>query len=174
MPIISNASPLIWLSKAGKIILLKELFSEVVIPEEVYREVVEKSLEEGSSDALIIKESVSEGWIKVSRLNEKETELCKRIVEQASEIHVGEAQSIIMARERNTLLLMDDSSGRVFAETWGLKVKGTLYVITRAIDKGVLTQNEAKEIILLLVEKGFRIEPRLLARILREIEKPIH
>jgi len=169
LPVVSNTSPLIWLSKIGKITLLKELYNEVMIPDEVYKEAVEKGLEEGFSDALIIKESVSQGWIRVTDLNEKEAELCQKIVEQASEIHLGEAQAIILARERNTLLLMDESSGRAFAETWGIRVRGTLYLITKALGEGILSKDEAKEATLQLVAKGFRIEPRLLARVLREI-----
>jgi hypothetical protein len=35
----------------------------------------------------------------------------------------------------------------------------------------LLDKAEAKEIVLVLVSKGFRIEPELLARILREIER---
>ena len=42
MPIVSNSSPLIWLSEIGRIILLKKLFGEVIIPEKVYKEAVEK------------------------------------------------------------------------------------------------------------------------------------
>jgi len=34
----------------------------------------------------------------------------------------------------------------------------------------MLRRAEAKEMVLTLVNKGFRIEPKLLARILREIE----
>jgi len=67
--------------------------------------------------------------------------------------------------------LMDESSGRAFAETLGLKVKGTLYVIMKALREELLDKAEAKEIVLVLVSKGFRIEPELLARILREIER---
>ncbi|MEM2354684.1 MAG: DUF3368 domain-containing protein, partial [Candidatus Bathyarchaeia archaeon] len=82
----------------------------------------------------------------------------------------GEAQAILLARKASVLLLMDESSGRAFAETLGLKVKGTLYVIMRALREELLDKAEAKEIVLELVSKGFRIEPRLLARILREID----
>jgi len=170
LPTVSDASPLIWLSKIGKITLLRKLFGEVVIPEEVYREVVERGLEEGLSDALVVKEGVDEGWIKVSKLNEKEVDLCRRLVEHASEIHLGEAQAIVLAREGDALLLMDESSGRAFAETWGLRVRGTLYVLLRALREGILGKDEAREAILELVEKGFRIDPRLLARILRKVE----
>ena len=170
MPIVSNSSPLIWLSKIGRIILLKKLFGEVIIPEEVYKEAVERGLREGFSDALAIKECVDKGWIRIWRLDEREIELSRKLTEQAFEIHFGEAQSIVIARKINALLLMDESSGRALAEALGLKVKGTIYVIMRAVREKLLRRTEAKEMVMTLVNKGFRIEPRLLARILREIE----
>lgn len=170
MPAVSNTSPLMWLSKTGKINLLKELFHEIIIPEEVYTEAVERGLQEGFSDALVIKEGVDQGWIKISRLTKRETALCQKIVEHASEIHLGEAQAMVLARRMDVLVLMDESSGRAFAEAWGLKAKGTLYVILRALSSELLDKAEAKEIVLTLVSKGFRIEPNLLARIIREVE----
>ena len=39
--IVSNASPLIYLGKIGKIELLRELFSHVFIPFKVYSEIME-------------------------------------------------------------------------------------------------------------------------------------
>lgn len=173
MPIVSNTSPLIWLSKIGRITLLKKLFGEVIIPEEVYKEAVERGLKEGFSDALVIKECVDQGWIKVPKLNEREIKFCQKMMKHAFEIHLGEAQAIILARETGALLLMDESSGRAFAETLGLRVRGTLYVVMKALREKLLGGDEAKEIVLALVSKGFRIEPKLLARILREIETSI-
>ena len=170
MPTVSDASPLIWLSKIGKTGLLKQLFGEVIIPQEVYREAVEKGLEEGVSNALVIRESIDQGLIRVSRLSEREVELSQRMMEHASEVHLGEAQAIILARGMGALLLMDESSGRAFAETWGLRVRGTLYIILTALREGLLGKGEAREAMLELVEKGFRVEPKLLARMLREIE----
>jgi hypothetical protein len=161
---------LIWLSKIGKIVLLKKLFGEVVIPEDVYKEAVERGLQEGFSDALAIKECIDQGWIKISKLSERETILCQKMMEHAFEIHQGEAQAIILARRTGELLLMDESSGRAFAETLGLKVRGILYVVMEALRGELLDRTEAKEMVLALVGKGFRIEPKLLVRILREIE----
>ena len=168
---VSNSSPLIWLSKIGRINLLKSLYDKVYIPEEVYREVVTRGLKEGFSDALIVKECIKQGWIKVSRLNEEEVELCRRIMEHAAEIHHGEAQAILLARKMDALLLMDESCGRTLAEAWGLKVKGTIYVIMKALREGLMDKNEAREAVVSLVNKGFRIEPKMLTRILREIER---
>ncbi len=170
MPVISDASPLIWLAKVGKINLLKELFEQVIIPEEVYKETVEKGLQYGFPDAQTIKESINEGWIKLSKLNSKDQSILQKISENAFEIHSGEAQAIVLSRETKLLLLMDDSTGRAFAQAWGLKVKGTIYVIISALRKGIISDVEAKETVLNLVTKGFRLEPTLLARLIIEID----
>jgi predicted nucleic acid-binding protein len=170
LPVISDASPLIWLAKVGKITLLKALFVEVIIPEEVYIEVVEKGLHGGFTDAQTIKECINEGWIKLSKLNVKDQSILQKISEDAFEIHSGEAQAIVLAREMKLLLLMDESAGRAFAQAWGLKVKGTIYVIISALRKGLISEVEAKETLLTMVTKGFRLEPTLLAKLIIEIE----
>lgn len=173
MPTVSNTSPLIWLAKIGKLNLLKELFGEVLISEESYKEAVEKGLEEGFSDALVIKDAYEQRWIKVKSLDKKQIAICEKIMQHGFELHKGEVQAIILAREmgKDALLLMDDSSGRAFAEAWGLKVKGVLYVIMTALRNKLLDKVETKETALTLVKKGFRIEPKVLARFLEEIEK---
>ncbi len=171
MPAVSDTSPLIWLAKTGKINLLKLLFEEITIPKEVYEEAVEKGLEHGFSDAIIIKECVNQGWIKLSKLKPKDHDLIQRIYEHAFEIHQGEAQAIVLAREMGSLLLIDESAGRALAKAWGLKVKGTIYVIMSALRTGLIDQTEAKETVLTMVTKGFRLEPNLLAKLIKEIEK---
>jgi hypothetical protein len=163
---------LIWLAKIGKLSLLKELFSEILVPEEVYKEAVDRGLQEGFSDALLIREGFNQSWIKVVRLNEDEAAFCREILKHAFEIHLGEAQAIVLARRigANALLLMDESSGRAFAEAWGLRVNGIIFVIMTGLRRGLLSGVEAKEAVLTLVQKGFRIEPKLLAKVIREID----
>jgi len=171
LPAVSDASPLIWLAKAGKINLLKELFEEIIIPTEVYEEAVEEGLKHGFSDAITINECIQQGWIKLSKLTPKDRNLIQRISQHAFEIHPGEAQAIVLAKEMGVLLLMDESAGRALAEAWGVKVKGTVYVVMSALRVGLINQTEAKNAVLTMVNKGFRLEPNLLAKIIREIEK---
>ena len=170
MPAISDTSPLIWLAKVGKITLLRDLFGEVIIPQEVYIEAVEKGLQYGFADAQTIKECINVGWIKISKLTSKDQSILHKISEHAPEIHSGETQAVVLAREMKLLLLMDESAGRAFAEAWGLKVKGTIYVIMSALRKGIISEALAKETVLTMVTKGFRLEPTLLARLIIEIE----
>jgi predicted nucleic acid-binding protein len=173
MPTISNTSPLIWLAKAGKLNLLKKLFGEVIISQESYREAVEVGLKEGFSDALVIKEACDQGWITVKPLNMEQAAACQKVMELSFELHRGEVAAIMLARDfgKDVLLLMDDSSGRAFAEAWGLKARGVLYVILSSLRSGMLDKAEAKETVLSLVRNGFRIEPKFLARVIEEIDR---
>jgi len=62
--IVSNATPLIYLAKVGKLELLK-IFGKVYIPEEVKVEVVDKGKSLGKQDSYVVEKAIKEGWIKV-------------------------------------------------------------------------------------------------------------
>ena len=67
-------------------------------------------------------------------------------------------------------MLMDESCGRALAEALGVETRGTLYVVLRALRLGLLGKSEAKETVTMLVAKGMRLDPRLLSRVLNEID----
>ena len=67
--IISNSTPLIYLTKLGKLNLLKDLFKKIIIPEEVFQEVVIRGKANHVSEALIVKEAVKAGWLIVRKIN---------------------------------------------------------------------------------------------------------
>ena len=58
--VVSNSSPIIHLSKIGKLELLKEYFQIVLIPEAVYRETVIEGKDRKEVEAI-----KNAGWIKV-------------------------------------------------------------------------------------------------------------
>ena len=43
-------------------------------------------------------------------------------------------------------------------------------MILQSLKEGILKKDEAREVALELVEKGFRIEPKLLVKIFKEVE----
>ena len=51
---------------------------------------------------------------------------------------------------------MDESSGRAFAQTLGLEVRGVLYIIILSLREKKLNNKEAKETVYTLVSKGFQ------------------
>lgn len=121
---VSDSGPLMWLAEAGRVGLLKTLFEEVVVPSEVYREVVLEGLRLGFSDALAVEEAVKEGWIKVEALDGEERELSLRLAEGAREIHVGEAQAMALARGWMRCCLWTSPAGGRWRRLWASRREG--------------------------------------------------
>lgn len=167
MTVISNATPLIYLAKAGHIRLLKKLFGPILIPKEVYEEVVLKGKKEGFSDALVVEEQIEKGWIK-----NEEIRTDKRLVDHATELDKGETAVIKLARDKkDPLVLIDDAAARQIAKSFGLKVKGTLYVILKGYKDGFLHNEDAKDLLDDVVSAGFRMSSEQYSYVLKRLEK---
>ena len=164
--ILSNATPLIYLAKLGKLDILKSLFKEIVIPREVYEEII-AGKKDGFFDALTIEKAVENGWLKI-----KELKIERKIEKFAPEIDLGEIALINLAKKlKADLILIDDASARTIAESLGFNVKGTLYILLKAYKKKLIHKDELKELINQLVFSGFRISQELYIEILEELEK---
>lgn len=143
--IVSNSTPLIALSKIGEFELLKEYFGEIHIPKAVYEEVVTRGKK--LFGAMEVKDAE---WIKVEEVrNEIAVESLRDYIDQ------GEAEAIILAKERNAkLLLIDDSDGRQIAGRLGLKITETIGILLlAATDKKVVLKNALDD----LMACGFRL-----------------
>ncbi len=165
--IVSNSSPLIYLAKLRKLSFLKILFKEINVPSEVYEEVVTLGKEANFPDAFAVEQAKKEGWLIVDTISQK-----KEIEVLAAEIDFGEAAVIALARKHGTsLLLIDDASARTIAESFGFKVKGTLFVLLRAYKKKIIGKEEVKHLVGQLIREGFRISQELYVQVLEEIER---
>ncbi len=165
--IVSNSSPLIYLAKLKKLSLLKVLFKEILIPHEVYEEVVISGKEGKFIDALIVERAKEEGWLRIGKPLEK-----KELKAFGEDIDEGEIAAIVLAKKQNAdLLIIDDASARTIAQSFGLRVKGTIFVILTAYKKKILTKEEVKRLMKQLISEGFRISLELYAQVLEEIEK---
>ncbi len=159
MKAIANSTPLIHLSKARALHILLKVYEEVTIPRAVYREVVDKGLERGFMDAELVRAAVEEGSIKVS---EASNECVREVLKRAPMLHRGEAEVLALAlRHKPCHVLLDDEVARDVAKVLGLEVHGTLYVLVTAAKRGVVTVEEALDIMDRLVAGGFRISAEL-------------
>ena len=157
-----------YLTKINKLNLLRELFKDIFIPKEVYEEVVIRGKEGNFLDALKVEKAVKDGWIKVNGT----IILDKDLEKFASDIDLGEIAVINLAKKfKADLILIDDASARVIAESLGFKVKGTLYVLLQSYRNKILSKNETKDLLKLLVLEGFRISSELYVQILDALEK---
>jgi len=141
--------------------LLRELFQTVLIPKSVYEEVVVEGKRKSFVDAEIVERAIRDGWIKVVKVQSKI---------EFDEIERGEAEAIELAL-RELDLLVDDSTARTIASSLGVKPIGTLRVLYLAVMNGLISKDNAKKILNLMIKEGFRISIEVYSRFLEELEK---
>ena len=147
--IVSDTTTLIILGKLKRYDLLENLFSKIYIPKEVIKEISIKSdgiYEEIEKNSLFETKEIND----ISLLN-----LLEGILDK------GESQAIVLAKELNLILLIDEKKGRNIAKDMGLNIIGLLGVLILNIKKNLITNKEA--LILLEDIKGlkFRVSKKL-------------
>ena len=147
--IVSDTTTLIILGKISRYDLLENLFSKIYIPKEVLKEISIKSdgiYEEIEKNSLFETKEISN----ISLLN-----LLEGILDK------GESQAIVLAKELNLILLIDEKKGRNIAKDMGLDIIGLLGILILNVKKNLITNKEAQ--ILLKDIKGlkFRVSKKL-------------
>jgi predicted nucleic acid-binding protein len=128
MLIICDSSPLIALSLCKKLELLDTLFSEVVVPETVYNEINKPGKPEAGNIAV---------WAR-----EKIRQTGNRQLLQALNLTLdaGESEAIALYWENSAdFLLIDEQKGRKIAFQQGIKIIGTVGILLRAKQTGLIT-----------------------------------
>ncbi len=152
---ICNASPLICLSRANRLQLLREVFKTITLPEAVLKEV----LVEGKPGVPVLKEALKENWIKV----EKPREIL------SLDLGKGETAAISLAKEKKEKLLIDDFQAIKAAEFYEIPVLRTTTVLFLAVNKRILSKEEALSILNKLIEEGYYISPQYYVKIWDEL-----
>jgi len=133
-----DSSPLIALGKLSSLYLLRGLFNRILVSKGVYEEVVAKGLRKGSTDAYALK-----------LFMEREKEFIEiretkgKFVPGDIELDKGERECIELALEEKCLVLIDEEMAREEARKVGLRIKGTLGIITMAYRKGIIPRQQA-------------------------------
>ena len=126
--IIVNSTPLIALAKANKLEILKEMYEHIIIPEAVYREVTEKD------DIAAQRIEAAREWIEVRKVD---SNLDRRMYK--AKLHDGEVEVMLLAQEIGAdAVVIDDGAARKTAEYLGLPLTGTLGVMIKAKQRGLL------------------------------------
>ncbi len=164
MPVVSDASPLLLLAKIRKLSLLKELYSEIIIPSQVRDEVLKYS----DNASLLIASEIKNGWIKPA-----DVEISTKVYEIGEKLglHKGERYALSVAMKLNIKeILADDKLARMAARILGLRAIGCLGIVMRAYETGIITRNDAIASIQKLVKAGLWISPEVLAEVFSSIE----
>lgn len=159
MIVVSNTTPLIGLAVVHRFDLLRRFFSEIIIPQAVYDEAVIAGREAGSAK----QEILAADWIKVVAVKDR---LAVEIL--LDELDLGEAETIILAREINAdWVLMDERKGRRKLAQLNQQKIGTLGILLKARQSGLLPA--LKPELELLRQNGFSISQQVIDEILHQV-----
>jgi len=154
--VVSDAGPLIHLSRVGYLPLLRDLFGTVVIPRGVEWEVL--AAQPGTPGLDSIRIALGEGWLAVSDVEASET-----LEQLVIGLDSGEAEALILARQMSAdAILIDDLRGRLRAEELGLTVVGTVGILRLA--RGLGWIERAYPILERLRALDFRVSDFLIER----------
>ena len=158
--IVSNATPLIYLAKADKLMLLQRVIKNVLIPAAVFQEVVAEGKRLGEKDAFRVEKAIAEGWLSVK-------EVKKKISSQFT-LHSGEIEVIALAKEKgiNTVLI-DDIKARSAAEIAGLTPVGTLWVILQAVKTKIKDFDECLSTLEDIIDSGYYLRDEIYIKVIR-------
>ena len=156
MIVVADTTPLLYLSRIGRLAIPRALYAEVLVPREVHEELVAKRPDAGGVEDLRRAE-----WIVVveapGSIPVDESSLAA--------LDAGEAAAIRLAYERRALVLIDERAGRRAAHSLGLAVRGTLGMLVEARHRGIV--GEVGPILSELEAEGFRASPELRAWVLK-------
>jgi predicted nucleic acid-binding protein len=145
--VVSDTSPLHYLILCGAETALPRLFTQVVIPPTVFRE-----LQQPNTPAPVRQ------W--ASSLPSWATVQTPKTVNLSLDVDAGELEAICLAKEiKADAVLMDDRAGRSAAVHCGLAVIGTVGLLEQAAARGLLDLPQAME---RLRQTNVRLDPRLI------------
>jgi len=149
--VIINTTPILSLLKINKLSLLHELYGNVIIPYAVYLEIESGKIMRFYEDLKLI------NWIKIRKLNDPIARLSLK------ELDDGEAEVLLLAKEIDAdLVVMDEALGRGYAEQMGLKITGTIGILLRAKEMGLV--ENVGNLLNELISKGVWISPKLVEK----------
>ena len=165
MIVVSNASPLISLSRIGRLELLRQVFTEIIIPSEVFQEVVIDGAGRPAAAAV-----GTAGWI--TKKPCVETAKLAALRNQFPQLGAGETATVQLAHElRADLAIIDERAARRLAVGLGLKVIGSIGVLEAAFRRGLIA--DLRSDYQQLLATGTRIDPAILNRSLAQFGLPL-
>ncbi len=153
--IVADSGPIISFARAGRLDLLESMFTEIIVPESVYFEIVGQRKDKPG--AIEVSQAC---WVKVAKVRNPEN--MKRL---PGVLGIGEAEAIILASELDAFILLDDRRARIEAKSMGLKTIGSLDIICQAKTIGCI--KSVKETLDEFVKNDFRISSHLYEEVLK-------
>lgn len=159
MIVVSNTSPIFYLSTIGQLDLLRQLYGEIIIPTAVFNEITNVGNTDASA-AIVLTIS----WIQTRPVSDQAF-----INALSVELDPGEAEAIALAVElKADRPLIDERLGRAAAMRSALQVTDVLGILVAAKRRNLI--QEVKPLLDALIEQvGFWVDERLYAEVLQTV-----
>ena len=157
--LVFDAAPLIALSAAGFLSQLARLGVRIVIAEEVREEVAGEGRGPGTPDQILLKQMLRAGDIQVRKVRDRA--MMERVLGNPR-LSAADAASLCLAKEEGGRLVADDRDLRAAARAVGVPLGGSLSVLGLAIERRLLTPQEAVETVERMIAAGWYCSPSLL------------
>ncbi len=131
-------------TKVNRLDILKRAFKKVYITEQVLEE-----FKIGAKRKILPNVRIN---FEVLKLREEELELYNTL---RIKLGKGEASCLAIAKKRNMNFLTDYFDARKIANILGVPVSGTIGVLIRCIEKGIISKDERNRILKEMIAKGF-------------------
>ena len=153
MSVVVNNTVISNFAAVGRLDLLQELIGTIYITPEVIEEI-----EQGiKRNYLFLEEAVriinDEDWLLVTELGRKERELFKNM---PNNLGSGERSCLAIAYIRDWAFLSDDKPARHYAKKNHISLSGTFGILNTAIDKNILSEYQANEILQIMIKNNYR------------------
>lgn len=149
--IVSDTGPIISLLKINQLSLLQKLFSQVLIPPTVYKELMAGSF---PNEREIIERA---RYIEICEVQPE-----YQITDLPAYIHTGEAEAMALSKQMSdetdteVRLLVDDGAARNYAEKIGIQIIGTIGAIRFAREKNWIDSDQQIEEIIGIFKQTHR------------------
>jgi predicted nucleic acid-binding protein len=152
MKVVSNTSPIIFLSKIEALDLLPQCFDQVMIPPAVLNEL---------SDLLPPK------YIEPTSISTTGQHFVRGALDMMCSLHVGELEAMVLAQETQAdYVILDDKLARRKAQLMGLNVIGTIGVLLLAHQQKLILTATVEEHLASLTQKhGMHISLTIMERV---------
>ena len=163
--VVSNAGPLMVLSKLHLLHLLKVLYGRVHIAESVYNKVITTGMREGHADARTL-------FLFLNQMQWKPEHIITSTLDWLP-LHLdrGELDTLALADTHNhSLILMDEMLGRQAARKRSLRVQGSLGILIEAYRKKLMNSDQLRLSFTEIMRRSdIWIAPVLIEKLLREV-----
>ncbi len=140
-------------SLSGSLAVLRSLYGGAsYMTDFVWAEIL-RGIQKGYGGLVPVKKALKDGWLIETALNTAEEQALLETLSVS--LGFGEASSIAVAKARNFMFACDDKVARKEAALLGIKLTGTIGILTKAVRKDLIDLNTADRVLKKMMAEGF-------------------